>query len=67
MPKEDLLVTACDTPDMRTEVLEHLIAARATTQAEAFAFKSVEHTEPLSAIYTANGLKKIIFHLQLTL
>ncbi len=58
-PEEDLLVTACDTPDMRTEVLEHLIAARATTQAEAFAFRSDKHTEPLSAIYTTKGLKKI--------
>jgi molybdopterin-guanine dinucleotide biosynthesis protein A len=58
-PEDDLLVTACDMPDMQTEVLEQLITASTTTEAEAFAFRSNEHTEPLTAIYMATGLKKI--------
>jgi molybdopterin-guanine dinucleotide biosynthesis protein A len=59
LPAEDLLVTACDMPDMQSEVLEQLIAASTTNDAEAFAFRSEEHIEPLSAVYTAGGLQKI--------
>lgn len=58
-PAEDLLVTACDMPDMHSQVLKQLIAAFATTKVEAYAFRNEEHIEPLSAIYTSGGLQKI--------
>jgi molybdopterin-guanine dinucleotide biosynthesis protein A len=58
-PGTDLLVTACDMPDMQVDVLEHLLAERAAGNTEAVVFRHEGYIEPLSAIYTSVGLQKI--------
>ncbi len=58
-PGEDLLVSACDMPEMHSDVLNHLVASKAGKNAEAFAFRNEEYIQPFSAIYTARGLQKI--------
>lgn len=58
-PETDLLVLACDMPAMKTEAIEYLIKTSSGKKEEAFVFKSDQYAEPLCAIYTSDGLKKI--------
>lgn len=58
-PVADLLVIACDMPAMKTAVIDHLVTASEGEGGEAFVFKNDAHAEPLCAIYTSIGLKKI--------
>jgi molybdopterin-guanine dinucleotide biosynthesis protein A len=60
-PGEDLLVLACDLPNMQSVVLEELLwQFRMNDVYEAIAFKVREQIEPLCGIYTAKGLAKIL-------
>lgn len=56
---EDLLVLACDMPAMQKEVIGHLIKTSSGKEEEAFVFKNETNAEPLCAIYTSKGLKRI--------
>lgn len=59
LPDEDLLVIAVDMPQMEISVMQQLIDACGEQQADAFAFQSEKGLEPLCAIYTAKGLRKL--------
>src|SRR3954471_19225578 len=59
LQQDDLLVLACDMPAMREEVIEYLIKESSGKKGEAFVFLNEKSVEPLCAIYTFNGLKKI--------
>lgn len=58
-PGTDLLVLACDMAAMQKEVIDYLIKISSGKNEEAFAFKNDRHAEPLCAVYTSKGLKKI--------
>jgi molybdenum cofactor guanylyltransferase len=60
-PKEDLLVLACDLPNMQQTVLEKLQEEHLkNNDSEVFVFKFAEQVEPLCGIYTSKGLAKIL-------
>jgi molybdopterin-guanine dinucleotide biosynthesis protein A len=60
-PGEDLLVLACDLPNMQSVVLEELLRQyRMNDVYEAIAFRFGEQIEPLCSIYAAKGLAKIL-------
>ena len=59
-PKEDLLVLACDMIEMNLEILQRLQQAYEQQPGyEVYIFKDKNMVEPLCAVYTAKGLKKI--------
>ncbi|WP_018611766.1 molybdenum cofactor guanylyltransferase [Segetibacter koreensis] len=58
-PEQDLFVLACDMAAMRTEVIAFLISTSQGKKEEAFVFLNETLAEPLCAIYTSRGLKKI--------
>jgi molybdopterin-guanine dinucleotide biosynthesis protein A len=59
-PKEDLLVLACDMIEMNVEILQRLQQAYGQQPLyDAYIFKDKNTVEPLCAIYTAKGLKRI--------
>ena len=58
-PDADLLVLACDMPAMTTEVLEYLLKSSLDKTEEAVVFINDNRYEPLCAVYTSVGLKKI--------
>lgn len=59
LPAQDLIVLACDMPAMQKQVIEYLIKTSYEKKEEAFVFRNDSHAEPLCAIYTCKGLKKI--------
>jgi molybdenum cofactor guanylyltransferase len=60
-PNEDLMVLACDSPNMNQSVLEKLQEENLkNNDSEAFVFKFAEQVEPLCGIYTSKGLAKIL-------
>jgi molybdenum cofactor guanylyltransferase len=60
-PKEDLLVLACDLPNMQQTVLEKLQEEHLkNNDSEVFVFKFAEQVEPLCGIYTSRGVAKIL-------
>ena len=58
-PEQDLFVLACDMAAMHPEVMTYLISTGQGKNEEAFVFLNENLAEPLCAIYTAEGLKKI--------
>lgn len=61
MPNEDILVLATDMIQMETDVLRHLMKNyKKEKNFEAIVFRNGKVLEPLCAIYTAAGLKKIL-------
>lgn len=56
---ENLLVLACDMPSMKIEPLDYLVQLSLVRNEDAFAFQNDAHVEPVCAIYTSRGLKKI--------
>ena len=59
-PKEDLMVLACDMIEMKLEVLNFLFQQYSQEKDyDAWLFKENNIAEPLCAIYSASGLKKI--------
>ncbi|MBD0288953.1 MAG: molybdenum cofactor guanylyltransferase [Flavisolibacter sp.] len=60
IPREDLLILACDMPSMQIEVLRHLLTTCNNRNEEAFVFQNKVKVEPLCGIYTARGLNKIL-------
>ncbi len=59
-PKEDLVVLACDMIEMKLEVLVHMYNQyQVHPEFDAYVYKDKTMQEPLCAIYTARGLKKI--------
>lgn len=63
-PTEDILLLACDMPNMTIEVLAHLKSAGKNKRFEAIVFNNNNQLEPLCAIYSAKGLQKIMTLLQ---
>jgi molybdenum cofactor guanylyltransferase len=59
-PHDDLLILACDMRDMQVDVLAHLRSNFSGNDVEAVVFQNADILEPLCAIYTANGLHKIL-------
>ncbi len=60
-PGEDLLVLACDLPNMRSLVLEELLNEHKKNEGyEAIVYRFEEQIEPLCSVYTAKGLGKIL-------
>lgn len=58
-PDSDLVVLACDMPAMQKPVIDHLIQTSSDKKEDAFVFKNNINVEPLCAVYTSKGLKKI--------
>lgn len=59
-PKDDLIVLACDMIEMTMEILQRLQQAYEQQPGyDAYIFKTTQIVEPLCAIYTAKGLKKM--------
>jgi len=60
-PGEDMVVLACDLPNMQPEALEELLRQYTKNERyEAIAFSFGDQIEPLCSIYTAKGLAKIL-------
>ena len=60
-PGEDMIVLACDLPNMQPEVLEALLGQyRKNEGYQAFAFRFGDQIEPLCSVYTARGLATIL-------
>ncbi len=60
-PGEDMVVLACDLPNMQPEALEELLTQyRKNEGYEAIAFSFGGQIEPLCSIYTAKGLAKTL-------
>src|SRR5258708_10658498 len=60
-PEHDFLVLACDMINMEAEVLKKLLDDYNPPIINALAYKD-ERVEPMCAIYSARGLKKIAAH-----
>lgn len=60
-PEQDILILACDMIKIESAVIEELLSEYQRKQPEAIAFRG-DNVEPLCAIYSARGLKKIISH-----
>jgi molybdopterin-guanine dinucleotide biosynthesis protein A len=60
-PEKDLLVIACDLPDLNEEVIEKLVETYLDKSEENdfIAFQQEGEYEPLVGVYTAKGLSKI--------
>ncbi len=59
-PKEDLVVLACDLPNLQPFVVKELVDQfQKNKECEAITFKLNGRVEPLCGIYTAKGLAKI--------
>jgi molybdenum cofactor guanylyltransferase len=59
LPEEDLIVLACDMIDMKTKLLQQLLAKYNEGKHDAYIYSSGENYQPLCGIYKAGGLKKI--------
>ena len=60
-PMEDLFILACDMPFMKDEIIKELLTNYTISPTyEAYFFQNDEKAEPLCAIYTAQGLAKIL-------
>ncbi len=59
MPAEDLFVLACDIKDMRMHLMENLLQQYHRQSHQVYAYQTNGRPQPLAAIYTAGGLKKI--------
>ena len=59
-PKKDILVVPCDMVDLGVSLLQRLLGIRQQiVQADVYLYGQAEFTEPLCAIYTASGLRKL--------
>ena len=58
-PRNDFLVVACDMPDLQQDTLHLLLDAYRNGGNDFYAFQIGEFYEPLCALYTAGGLKRI--------
>lgn len=59
-PKKDVLVVPCDMVDLDVSLLQRLLdIRRQIVQADVYLYGQHEYTEPLCAIYTASGLRKL--------
>jgi molybdopterin-guanine dinucleotide biosynthesis protein A len=59
-PAEDLFILACDLPLMEAKVLRRLyLTTRESPDYEAYVFTKDGEAEPLCAIYTSTGLKRV--------
>ncbi|MCZ2483180.1 molybdenum cofactor guanylyltransferase [Aquirufa nivalisilvae] len=59
-PKEDILVLACDIPNMEISCLQDLMEFRnSQPNALAWVYQNGDQIEPMCAIYSANGLEKL--------
>lgn len=63
-PEEDLLVLAVDMPAMNKAILLHLLDTAKKNVFEAFVFQNNERLEPLCAVYTTAGLRRIMAMIQ---
>lgn len=59
-PTEDILLFACDMPNMTTTVLQHLQTISRNRIFEVIVFNNNGQIEPLCAIYSAKALQKIM-------
>lgn len=60
-PDDDLLLLACDMISMQSETLSRLINIYTTeASCDFYVYQNVDFAEPLCAIYTSQGLKKLI-------
>lgn len=59
LPGEDLLVIACDMVNLEKTVLQHLLSVYSQNDFDAYVFTTIEKVQPLCAIYTSRGLKRI--------
>ncbi len=57
--RQDIIVLACDMVNMKSFVIERLMHEYDEHKNEAITFKGEKYPEPLCAIYSARGLKKI--------
>ena len=57
-PEKNLFVLACDMMQMQQEPLMHLINC-VNNNDDAFVYRNNEQLEPLCAIYTSKGLRKL--------
>lgn len=59
-PKKDIIVVPCDMVDLDTSLLQRLLnIRRQIVHADAYLYGQTGFTEPLCAIYTASGLRKL--------
>lgn len=59
-PKKDILVVPCDMVDLNVSLLRRLLGIRRQiVHADAYLYGRPGFTEPLCAIYTASGLRKL--------
>ncbi|MGC4020743.1 MAG: molybdenum cofactor guanylyltransferase [Cyclobacteriaceae bacterium] len=58
-PQQDILIVACDMINIESIFIENLVDSYNKLSPEAIAFKG-EYIEPLCAIYSSQGLKKIL-------
>ncbi|MEC3878225.1 molybdenum cofactor guanylyltransferase [Parapedobacter sp. 10938] len=59
-PKKNVLVVPCDMVDLDVSLLQRLLdIRRQIVQADVYLYGHAEFTEPLCAIYTASGLRKL--------
>ncbi len=59
-PKKDILVTPCDMVDLDPPLLRQLLdIRRQIVHADVYLYGCTEFPEPLCAIYTASGLRKL--------
>jgi len=59
-PNEDILVLACDMPNMQMPVLKELLACYQKGSHEAIAFINGDQLEPMCAVYSSGGLAEIL-------
>ncbi|CAM4247591.1 molybdenum cofactor guanylyltransferase [Cytophagaceae bacterium 50C-KIRBA] len=60
-PKEDILVLACDMPDMEISCLKELMEfQKINPESLAWVYQNGVQIEPMCAIYSAQGLTKIL-------
>jgi len=60
-PDDDLLLLACDMINMQTETLSRLCDIYSTeSNYDFYVYQNVDFAEPLCAIYTSIGLKKLV-------
>ena len=65
LPSENLLVLACDMPNMQVKILRELLNQfNENPGIQAICFKHQYKVEPLCAVYTASGLGKIFDNYQ---
>lgn len=64
-PQEDLFVVACDMVDVSQEILRRLVDSHKNGSYDAHVYKTKESSQPLCAVYTSIGLKRVYEKLRL--